>query len=156
MNVQEKLVEDMKKAMKAREAGKTRLSVIRMARSALKNAEIERRRPLDDGEAVEVIRRELKQRRESLEEFQRAGRPEAVERIRQEIAILEEYLPAQLGEDQIRARAREVAARVGATGSGDLGRVMGQLMPELRGMADGRLVNQVVREILAEGKQETG
>lgn len=149
MDVKERLQEDMKSAMKAREAGRVRLSVIRMARAAIKNAEIERRHGLDDGEVLEVLARELKLRRESLEEFRRAGRSEAVRSLEEEIAVLEEYLPQQLGEAEIRERAGQVIAEIGAVGPGDLGKVMSTLMPQVRGLADGKEVNRIVRELLS-------
>lgn len=148
MTLEEQLLADMKEAMKAREAGKTRLSVIRMARAALKNAEIARGHKLSEPEVIEVLAHEVKERQDSIPEFARGGRDDLVTKLEEEIRILKAYLPAQLSEEEIRRLARETIARVGAAGPRDLGKVMGALMPETKGRADGRLVNQIVRELL--------
>ncbi|HHY91721.1 MAG TPA: GatB/YqeY domain-containing protein [Firmicutes bacterium] len=148
MTLEEQLLADMKEAMKAREAGKTRLSVIRMARAALKNAEIARGHKLSEPEIIEVLAHEVKERQDSIPEFARGGRDDLVTKLEEEIRILKAYLPAQLSEEEIRRLARETIARVGAAGPRDLGKVMGALMPETKGRADGRLVNQIVRELL--------
>lgn len=150
MNIQDRLVNDMKEAMKEREKGKLRLNVIRMVRAALKNAEIERGKPLDEQDTVGIIMRELKQRRESLADYERAGREDAVETLRQEIDILQQYLPDLMSESEIEALAREVIREVGATGPADLGKVMGPIMAKTKGRAEGAEVNRIVRRLLAE------
>lgn len=150
MSLQDKLNEDMKAALKARETGKLRLSVIRLARSALKYRAIELGRELTDQDVVEVLAREVKQRREAIQEYQRAGRQDVVENLEAEIGILEEYLPQQLSREEIAAAAREAIAAVGAQGPRDLGRVMGVLMPQMKGRADGKMVQEVVKSLLAE------
>jgi len=142
------LSDEMKAALKAGEKGKLALSVIRLARAAMQNAAIEKRHPLSDGEALEVIAREAKQRREAAEEYGRLGRPEVVERFQAEIAILERYLPRQLPEDEIRRLVAEAIAAVGATSKRDLGKVMSMVMSQTRGRADGRKVSELVISLL--------
>ncbi|MGB9791639.1 MAG: GatB/YqeY domain-containing protein [Thermacetogeniaceae bacterium] len=150
MSLQERLYEDMKKALKEREAGKLKLSVIRLVRSALKNRAIELGRELTDEDVIEVLAREVKQRREAIEEYNRVGRPDVAAELEAEIAVLQEYLPRQLSREEIAAEAREAIASVGAKGPKDLGRVMGALMPRLKGRADGKVVQEVVRALLTE------
>lgn len=148
MSLQDRLYEDMKTALKAREAGKLRLSVIRMSRAALKNRAIDLGHDLTDDEIIEVLAKELKMRRDAILEFQRAGRQERVAKLEAEINILEEYLPQQLNRDEITQLAHEVLVSVRANSERDLGKVMGVLMPKLKGRADGKLVNQIVRDLL--------
>lgn len=148
MSLVERLEQDMKAALKDREKGKLRLSVLRMARAALKNAEINRRRSLTEEEVIEVLAREVKQRQDAMEEYRRLGREDAAARLQEEIAILEEYLPARLTEEEIRELARDAIAKTGAVGPRDMGRVMGYLMPQVKGRADGRRVNEIVKEML--------
>jgi uncharacterized protein YqeY len=146
MSLSERLSEDMKHAMKAKD--KVRLSVIRMVRSAMKNREIETGAPLDDEGILAVIQKELKQRRDSLQAFESAGRTDLAEEARQEIEILTSYLPEPLTEEDLRRLAAEVIAEVGAKGKSDMGKVMSALMPKVRGRADGRVVQQVVQSLL--------
>ncbi|EGW38708.1 GatB/YqeY domain-containing protein [Desulfosporosinus sp. OT] len=148
MTLKDRLVEDMKVAMKAKEEGKVRLSVIRMARAAIKNAEIDKKIEFNDDQVIEVLAREMKQRRDSLEEFKKADRPEMVKALEEEMVVLMDYLPQQLSEGEIRQLVQETIGIVGAQGPKDLGKVMGALSPKTKGRADGKLVNQVVREIL--------
>ena len=148
MSLQDRLYEDMKTALKAREAGKIRLSVIRMSRAALKNRAIDLGHDLTDDEIIEVLAKELKMRRDAILEYQRAGRQERVAELEAEINILEEYLPQQLNRDEITQLAHEVLVSVRANSERDLGKVMGVLMPKLKGRADGKLVNQIVRDLL--------
>lgn len=148
MSLKDKLVDDMKAAMKDREAGKLRLSVIRMARAAIKNLEIDRKHDLNEEEVLDVISREVKQRRDAIEEYAKAGRDDIVEKQKAEIDILMEYLPEQLTADEIRVIVKDVVANVGASGPKEMGKVMGALMPKVKGKADGKLVNQIVKEVL--------
>ncbi|MGC7870132.1 GatB/YqeY domain-containing protein [Desulfosporosinus sp. SYSU MS00001] len=148
MSLKDRLVEDMKVAMKAKEEGKVRLSVIRMVRAAIKNAEIDKHIEFNDDQVVEVLARELKLRRDALEVFGKADRPEKVSALEEEIAILKEYLPQQLSEGEIRQLVQETIAAVGAQGPKDLGKVMGALSPKTKGRADGKFVNLIVREVL--------
>ena len=151
MSLQDRLYEDMKKAMKAREAGKLRLSVIRMSRAALKNRAIELGHDLSEEEIIEVLAKEVRMRRDALPEYRRAGDPEKIAELESEIEILMEYLPQQLSKDEITQLAREVIVSVGADSERDLGKVMGVLMPKVKGRVDGKLVNHVVRELLTSG-----
>lgn len=153
MSLQDRLYEDMKKAMKAREAGKLRLSVIRMSRAALKNRAIALGHDLSDEETIEVLAKEVKMRRDAALEYQHAGRQERMAELESEIKILEEYLPQQLSKDEITQLAREVIVSVGASSERDLGKVMGVLMPKVKGRADGKLVNQTVRALLKSGHE---
>lgn len=148
MSLKDRLVEDMKVAMKAKEEGKVRLSVIRMARAAIKNAEIDKMVEFNDDQVIEVLAREVKMRRDSIEEFSKANRPDTVKALEEEISVLMEYLPQQLSEGEIRQLAQETIAEVGAQGPKDLGKVMGRITPKTKGRADGKLVNQIVRELL--------
>ena len=144
----EKLLEDQKAAMRAHD--EMRLSAIRMVRNALQNAQIAKQAELSDVEANEVIAREVRQRREAIEEARKAGRPELVQKGEAELAIVLVYLPQQLSKEEITAEARKTIAEVGAKGPSDRGRVMSRLMPALRGKADGRTVSAVVEELLAQ------
>lgn len=139
----------MKAAMKAGEAGRTQLAVIRLARAAMQNAEIEKLRPLTDDEVREVLGREVRQRKDAAEEYRRLGRADRAGTLEAEIRILQAYLPEELDEAQLRTIAAEVIAQMGAASPADLGKVMGPLMARVKGRADGRLVNAVVRELLA-------
>jgi len=146
MSLIERLNEDMKLAMKNQD--KFRLSVIRMVRASIKNAEIERQHPLDDTEVLEILQRELKQRRESLQDFEKAGRQDLIDQMNGEIRILQEYMPEQLGEEEIKALVQQTIQETGASSKADMGKVMGALMPKVKGRADGKLVNAIVRQLL--------
>ncbi len=146
MSLTERLSNDMKQAMKDKD--KVRLSVIRMVRTAVKNAEIDKKESLSDAEVMAVLNRELKQRRDSLQAFESAGRQDLIEGVTQEIDVLKDYLPQQLSEEEIRSIVQETIAEVGATGKSDMGKVMSALMPKVTGRADGKLVNQIVQSAL--------
>jgi len=149
-NLDDRLLADMKAAMKAGPEGKTALSVIRLLRAALKNAAIEKKRELSEEESLEVLARELKQRRETAEEYERLGRHDAAVQLGPEMAVIERYLPEQLSDDEIKKIVSQAIRATGATGPADLGKVMGKVMPQVRGRADGKRVNQAARELLAE------
>jgi len=146
MSVMERLNQDMKQAMKDKAAGK--LSVIRMVKAALKNEEINKGRLLSEDEELTILTRELKQRRDSLQEFEKAGREDLAEKTREEIAVLTEYLPAQLSEDEIRQIVREAISATGAVSKKEMGKVMGAIMPKVKGKADGTLVQKIVSDEL--------
>ncbi len=147
MNLAERLNEDMKQAMKAGE--KFRLSTIRMVRASIKNQEIELRRSLNDDEVLQVVSRDLKQRRDSLQDFERAGREDLVEQMKGEIEIISQYLPEQLNEEEIKAIVMQTIQETGASSKADMGKLMGALMPKVKGRADGKLVNQLVQQVLS-------
>ncbi|MCL6627443.1 MAG: GatB/YqeY domain-containing protein, partial [Alicyclobacillus shizuokensis] len=137
MSLAERLSDDLKQAMKSHD--KLRTSVIRMVRSALKNREIESGKAPTDEDVVAVLQKELKQRKDSLASFVSAGRADLAEQAEAEIAILSEYLPQPLDDAQLRELAANVIAEVGATSRADMGKVMSQLMPQIRGRADGQV-----------------
>ncbi len=148
MSLKERLTEDMKSAMKAKEDGKLRLSVIRMVRSAVRQAEIDGKTELDDEGVAAIIGKEIKSRRDSLEEFKKGGRDDLVQETEEEIAVLLPYLPEQLSEAEIRSLVEEAVKATGAASPKDMGKVMGVLMPKVKGRADGKLVNEIVKEKL--------
>ena len=150
MTLKEKLTADMKEAMKAKEAGKQRLSVIRLVRGAIRQLEIDGKKELVDEDVLGVISKEAKQRRDAIEEFKKGGRDDLVAAAEAEIAILMEYLPKQLSKDEIQGLVQEAIAASGATSPQDMGKVMKELMPKVKGRADGKLVNEVVKEALAQ------
>ncbi len=138
--------------MRAKDA--PRRNTIRMVEAAIKNAEIEKRgTELAESDILAILQRQVKQRRESIEQFERGGREDLADNERVEIAIIEQYLPRQLTRSEVEVRARAVIEQVGASGPGDRGKVMGLLMRELRGEADGSLVNAVVGALLDEAAQ---
>ena len=149
MTLRDRLTEDMKQAMKDKEAGKLKLSVIRMVRSAAKNIEIDRHKELDDNELLEVVAKEVKMRKDSLEEFRKANRPDLLAVLEQEIAILMEYLPEQMTEAEVRGLVTQAVADAQASSPKDMGKVMALLMPKVKGRADGKLVNSLVKELLS-------
>jgi uncharacterized protein YqeY len=149
MTILERLEGDMVKAAKARDA--ERLGVIRFVRSRTKNRQIELKRELKDEDVVEVLARIAKQHRESIEQFAEGGRDELVEREKRQLAIVEEYLPAQLGEDELLQIVEEVIEETGAAGPKDMGSVMKAIMPKVKGRADGKAVKALVQERLTDG-----
>lgn len=148
MSLKDTLTADMKQAMKDKEAGKLRLSVIRMVRANIKNVEIDKKKELSEDEVLDVVAKEVKMRRDSMEEFQKAGRTDLVENLEQEVAILMQYLPQQLTEAEVRIIVAETVAEVNAASPKDMGKVMSALMPKTKGRADGKLVNSIVKELL--------
>ncbi len=147
MHPKTQLQQDLKAAMRAGDV--LRKSVIRMAMSAIKNAEIDKQAPLTEDEAMRILQSEAKKRRDSIIDYEKAGRADMVEQEKAELAIIETYLPKQLSRAEISAEAQTVIDEVGATGMKDMGKVMRLLMPRFDGRADGKLVNQIVRELLA-------
>lgn len=148
MSIKDQLTADMKQAMKDREAGKLRLSVIRMVRANIKNVEINDKKELTDDEVLAVLMKEVKMRQDSVEEFQKAGRDELVAQAKEEIAILKKYLPEALSDDELKAIVAEVIAAVGATSPKDMGKVMSAVIAKTKGRADGKRINVMVRELL--------
>lgn len=146
MALRERLSEEMKAAMKAKD--NVRLSTIRLIRSSVQNRDIEQKRELDDREIVEVIAYLSKQRRESIRLFGEAGRQDLVEKEERELKVILEFLPQQLSREEVAGLVDTVIAECGAQGSKDMGRVMKALMPHVSGRADGKLVSDVVREKL--------
>jgi hypothetical protein len=146
MNIQERLLEAMKVAMKAKDS--LRLSTIRMARTALKNAEIEARHELDEAAAIKILSTLVKQRREAADAY-RQTRPELAEKEELELAVLQEFLPAQLSEAELETLVAKAIAESGAGSMKDMGAVMKLVTPQTTGRADGKLVSDLVRKLLA-------
>ncbi|CAH0119623.1 MULTISPECIES: GatB/YqeY domain-containing protein [unclassified Paenibacillus] len=146
MNLSERLNEDMKQAMKSQD--KFKLSTIRMVRSAIKNLEIDLKRTLDDNEVLEILGREIKQRKDALQEFEKAGRDDLAEPLKAEIEIIGQYLPEQLSEEEIQVIVQQTIQETGASSKAEMGKVMSALMPKVKGRADGKTVNRLVQQFL--------
>ncbi|MFD1177784.1 GatB/YqeY domain-containing protein [Paenibacillus puldeungensis] len=146
MNLSERLNEDMKQAMKSQD--KFKLSTIRMVRATMKNLEIDLKRTLNDNEVLDILSREIKQRKDALQDFEKAGRDDLAEQVKAEAEILAEYLPEQLNEEEIKVIVQQTIQETGASSKADIGKVMSALMPKVKGRADGKLVNQAVQKLL--------
>lgn len=152
MTLKERIAADMTTAMKAKSA--ERLGVLRMIKSKLQEAEVALRASkglayqLEDPEAIGVIAAYAKQRRDSIEAYTTAKRPDLVAKEEAELTIIQEYLPTQLSEEQIRGLVQEAIAASGAKSAKEMGAVMKVLMPKVKGVADGAVVNRIVRELL--------
>jgi uncharacterized protein YqeY len=152
MTLKDQLSADLRDAM--RSGDEVRKSTLRMLITAIRNAEIppegatQGRIDLDDEAVLDVVRKEVKQRRDSIDLYSKANRTDLAHAEEAEIAVLSSYLPQQMSRPEIEAAAREIIARVGATGPADKGKVMSVIMGELRGKAEGREINAVVTELL--------
>jgi len=146
MPLLEKLKEDLKSAMRAKE--ELRMSVLRMLLSAINYAEIAQQKKLDDAGIINVISKEIKQRRESIEAYEKGNRPDLAAKEKLELGILQAYMPAQMGLDEVAALVQKVIVEVEAKSPGDKGKVMQKLMPQVKGKADGSEVNAIVTELL--------
>ncbi len=146
MNLKRQLQLDTETAM--REGDTNRRDTLRMLLAAIKQEEVDGQVELDDDGVEKILSKQAKQRKESIIDAEKAGRVELIAQEEAELAIIEQYLPQQMTEYEVRQVATIVIAELGATGMADMGRVMGQLMPELHGRADGRLASQVVRQLL--------
>lgn len=148
MSLLECLNSDMKQAMKNKE--KERLSIIRMLKASLQNEGIKHGKSgLSEDEELTVLSRELKQRKDSLQEFNSAGREDLVDKVKYEISVIEKYLPEQLSEEEIVAIVTETIQQVNASSKSDFGKVMGAIMPKVKGKADGSLINKIVQQHLS-------
>ncbi|HHL39603.1 MAG TPA: GatB/YqeY domain-containing protein [Deltaproteobacteria bacterium] len=149
MNVsaREKVISDMKEALKRGE--KARLSVLRMFVAAMKNKEIELRRGLDDGEVAQVAATLIRQRTDSVVQYRRGGRDDLADREEAEIAVLRAYLPEQLSASELEEVVASAVEELGASDMKDMGRVMKSVMEKVRGRADGRVVSETVRKALS-------
>lgn len=147
MTCEGKIREDLKEALKLRD--KERASILRMLLSEIKNTEIAQRKPLDDDKILDVISKAVKQHRESIEAFKQGNRDDLVAQEEAELSILMEYLPKQMSRNEIKSAAQRVIETVEVKGMKGKGSVMAQLMPQLKGKADGKEVSEVVSELLA-------
>jgi len=146
MSLSEKLIEDMKTAMKSKDS--VRVGVIRMVRAELQKAEISQKGELKPDDELAVLSRQAKQRRESIEAYEQAGRTELADKEKAELSVLESYLPKQMTREEVVAIAQELIATVGASSKSDMGKVMGQLMPKLKGRFPGKDVKPIVEGLL--------
>jgi len=148
VTLKERLTGDMKTAMKAKD--RERLSVVQLVRAAILQVEKDKQIALDDPGILEIIAREVRQRREAIEEYKKYDAEPAIEKLNREVAILREYLPQQLSLDEIRQMVAEAVEQTKAAGPRDMGKVMSVLMPKVRGRADGKVVNHLVKEALGQ------
>lgn len=146
MTLKEKLMEDLKSAMRNKE--KRRKDTITMLRAAVKQREVDERIELADGDILAIVGKQVKQKRESIKDFQKASRIDLVEQAEEEIEILMAYLPEQLTEDEIDEIVREAIVQTGAASMRDMGRIMGVVMPKVKGKADGSLISQSAKKLL--------
>ena len=147
MALKDQLDADLKASMRDKDAVK--LSVIRMLKSAIKYREIEAMKPLDEPGVLQVVSGEIKRHRDSIEQYRAGNRPELVEQEEAELAILLRYLPAQLGEAELRSLVEAAVVKTGAAGPRDMGTVMKALLPDVQGKADGKLVSELVKARLS-------
>jgi hypothetical protein len=146
MTLQDRIESAMRDAMRARDERRT--STLRLAMAAAHNRQIELGRPLTDEDTVDVLSRQVKQRRESIEQFRAGGREAMAAAEEAEAAILAEFMPQQLSADELEAIVRDAIAETGASSPSDMGRVMGRVVSQTRGRADGKLVSEIVRRQL--------
>lgn len=146
MELKELLRDDMAKAMRAGETEKR--NTLRMLLAAVKQVEVDEQRYLDEQSVLSLLMKQAKQRRESIADFEKAGRADLAEKERRELAYIESYLPIMMDRAEIEQLARQLIDELGVSDSKGMGQVMGRLMPAVKGKADGRLVNEVVRGLL--------
>ena len=148
MSVLDQLNQDMKAAMKAKD--KAKLKTIRMLKASLQNEKLAKQDDLTEQEELDILAREKKQRLDSLQEFKQAGRDDLVDEVEEELAIVAEYLPEPLSDDEVKEIIQSVIDSVDASGMQDMGKVMGAVMPKVKGRADGNFVSEVVKAKLSE------
>ncbi|RMW96116.1 GatB/YqeY domain-containing protein [Allofranklinella schreckenbergeri] len=148
MSLKDQITEDMKSAMRAKQT--QRLGTIRMLQAAIKQREVDERVTLDDAAIVAIVDKLIKQRRDSITAFEQASRQDLVEQEQSEIDVLQAYLPARLSAQEVQAAVEKIVADLGASGPGDMGKVMGQAKKELAGKADMGAVSAAVKAALAQ------
>lgn len=146
MSLKTQINDDLKKAMMEKDAA--RRDAIRIIQAAIKQVEVDSRKELDDAAVLDVLQTEAKKRREAITNFEQAGRTESAESERFELTLIETYLPKQLTREEIEAEVKAAIAQTGVTSSKEMGKLMGVLMPKVKGRADGKLVNEIVRALL--------
>jgi len=155
MTIKEQLEADLKDAMRSRDS--LRLATVRSIRAAIQKREIEARaagKQLAEADVVQVVQKEAKQRRESIEQFRSAGRDDLVAKESGELEIIDRYLPAQMSDSDLEDRLRVIVSESGAQSMADIGKVMGPAMAQLKGVADGKRVQEVVRRLLSQASTE--
>lgn len=151
MNLQDRLIEDIKQAM--RDGDQSRRSILRVVRAAVHNEEIHQGKALEDEGVIQVISRLAREHVESIEMFKKGNREDLVDKEESELAILRQYLPAQLSKEEIIQLAKQIIQELGAVNTNDRGKVMGKLMPQIRGRGDGAEANNIVLELLGGAAQ---
>ena len=146
MSLKEQLLEDLKEAMKQKEA--VRKNAIQMARAAILQVEKDKQITLDDDGVTDVIAKEVKKRKDVLPEYEKSGREDLIRDLKTEIETLMKYLPQQLTEEELETIVRQTVEETGASSPRDMGRVMQAVMPKVKGRADGKMVNAIVKKIL--------
>jgi len=146
MSLETKLMDDLKLAMK--EKNKVKKSVITLIRAAVKQYEVDNRAKLDDQGIIDIVAKQMKQRKDALEEFTKAGREDLISQTREEIELLKDYLPAQLSEEEIEVIVVDTIKEIEASSMKEMGKVMSALMPKVKGKADGKIVNELVKKHL--------
>lgn len=147
MTLKEQIESDLIEAMKSK--NDTKVSTLRMLKSAIKNAEIAKMKELEDTDIIGTIQGQIKQRRDSITLYEQGNRQELADKEKAEIEILTKYLPEQMSEDEVRSIIVKAITETGASGMADLGKVMGKIMPEVKGKADGSMVSNIVKEELS-------
>ncbi len=146
MSLKDKLADDLKSAMKEKDT--VRKNTVQMIRAGVLQVEKDKQITLDDEGVLDVIAKQLKQRRDSLPDYQKSGREDLIGQLNAEIAVLMEYLPAQLSEDELREIVAEAIKATGAESLKDMGKIMGAVMPKTKGRADGKMINNIAKELL--------
>ena len=146
MSLKDKLGDDLKLSMKNKDL--IRKNVVQLIRAGVKQIEVDKRVTLDDDGVLDVIAKQLKQRRDSLPEYEKSGRDDLVAQLKQEIEVLMEYLPAQLTHEELVEIVKDAVSSTGATTIKDMGKIMAFVMPKTKGRADGKEINAIARELL--------
>ena len=146
MPIFETISDDLNEALKC--GDKNRVSILRMIKSAVKNREIEKKAPLDDDEVKAILKTFVKRAKESIEQFTNAGRTELVEKEKQELAVVQNYLPKQLSEEETKSMISDIVKELGSVGPQDMGKIMKAVMGKARGLVDGKLANKLLKKIL--------
>ncbi len=147
MDLKAKLNQDLKEALKAKD--EVKLRTVRMLLAAIKNFEVEKMGPATDEEIFQIMSKEIKKRQEAIEMYEKGGRPDLAQAEKQEIEVIQSYMPNQLGEEEIRELARKVISEMNLKSPKDVGTAMKVIMPQVKGRADGKLVNKIVSELLS-------
>ena len=145
--LKEKLLEDLKTAMRDKDV--TKKNTVQMVRAAILQVEKDKKIELDDNQVLETIAKEFKKRNDSLADYEKSGREDLIDQIKEEMAVLEQYLPKKLSEEELTEKIKEIISKVGATSMKDMGSVMKEAKAELGVTADGRIINEVVKKLLA-------
>ncbi len=147
MDLKAKLNQDLKEALKAKDEAKLR--TVRMLLAAIKNFEVEKMGPATDEEIFQIMSKEIKKRQEAIEMYEKGGRPDLAQAEKQEVEVIQSYMPNQLSEEEIRELARKVISEMNLKSPKDVGTAMKVIMPQVKGRADGKLVNKIVSELLS-------